>query len=905
MRSPETPGITPLTVPVSINASTYAASFTGGTVQQEPAVYAWLDQDPLVSLQTYDIPDDGRVILASRVTDNGDGTWHYEYAVHNTNSDRSIGTFSVPADSGVTVSNLEFHDVDYHSGEPYGLTDWTPTVDGTFVSWACDPYATDTNANAIRWGTLYNFRFDADTPPEPGTITLGLFKPGTPTSINFTADVPGVGSGLPGPSGLVCSELNHDVSLDWTNGAAYDSITVDRDGVTIATLAGSATAFDDLDVPVGTYSYLVRGHAGGVDSGAGFCTVDVIGLPSPTTLSCTETGGDVTLGWSNPFPYTDILVRRDGTLLATLPGSTVSYTDLGLTNGLYNYSVAGADGSNESTPTECAIFVTGGPTSGNVLLWDPAPGGDGVETALLTNGMAVTRVTSLTGITLDAFGAVFVCLGIYPNNHVMSAVEGTQLADYLAMGGRVFCEGGDTWAYDADTAFHLASGVSGLLDGSGDLFDITGVDGGNGLDCTGVGTVAYTGANSWIDHLGPAGPDSAVVWQNAGNTDDIGVFYAPASGERVLGSSFQFEGLGSVANQAATMALVVEAFGLANPPAPITGLVCVETPTGADLSWTLGEPDYDNVEVMLGATQIALLPGSAVAYADTRGAGSHGYQVIGIRGGQQSSAAACTVEILPAAPTGLGCVGQVSGAALVWTLADDYDSLVVSRDGSTIATLAGTATGHVDTSAPAGLHSYGIHGVTDGLAGGDATCSATALPAAPTGLTCAVAGLADVDLSWSNGKGYTSVVVSRDGAPIATLVGTAVSYTDTSVTAGLHDYDVHGVAAGLDSAAAACAVDVPPAPPEVDFVRGEINGDGSVNVADVITLLVYLFETGAAPSCLDAADANDSAALDVADALYLLDAIFNGGLSPVAPFPACGADPTAGDGLSCQSTSCP
>ena len=33
------------------------------------------------------------------------------------------------------------------------------------ITWATTAYAVNSNANALRWGTLYNFRFDADAPP--------------------------------------------------------------------------------------------------------------------------------------------------------------------------------------------------------------------------------------------------------------------------------------------------------------------------------------------------------------------------------------------------------------------------------------------------------------------------------------------------------------------------------------------------------------------------------------------------------------------------------------------------------------------------------------------------------------------------------------------------------------------
>ena len=95
---------------------------------------------------------------------------HYEYAIQNLNSHRSAAAFSVPIASGVTLSSIGFHDVDYHSGDgPGGVnyegTDWSVTIGAGAVSWSTRTEDQNVLANALRWGTLYNFRFDADSPP--------------------------------------------------------------------------------------------------------------------------------------------------------------------------------------------------------------------------------------------------------------------------------------------------------------------------------------------------------------------------------------------------------------------------------------------------------------------------------------------------------------------------------------------------------------------------------------------------------------------------------------------------------------------------------------------------------------------------------------------------------------------
>ncbi len=161
----------------------YNLSFTGPVMQQEPAINAWQVEDPTVALVKAEVPADGRFILGSQSSDNGDGTWHYEYALLNMNSHRAARTFSVGVGSGVTVTNPGFHDVDYHSGDgeggiDYDGTDWALAIGSGSAAWSTDTIAANANANALRWGTLYNFRFDADTPPETVTGTIGRDRSG-------------------------------------------------------------------------------------------------------------------------------------------------------------------------------------------------------------------------------------------------------------------------------------------------------------------------------------------------------------------------------------------------------------------------------------------------------------------------------------------------------------------------------------------------------------------------------------------------------------------------------------------------------------------------------------------------------------------------------------------------------
>ncbi len=170
------------------SSNTFIAAFAAAVQQQKPAILAWRDIDPKVQITNVDVPGDGRLILATKSWSLGNGTFQYVWALHNLNSDRAVQAFNVQLSPGVTVSNTAFHDVNYHSGEVYSTTDWTPSVSGTTLSWATQTYSQNVNANAIRWGTTYTFECIANK--QMGGITINLFKPGTPAQMNVAPQCP-------------------------------------------------------------------------------------------------------------------------------------------------------------------------------------------------------------------------------------------------------------------------------------------------------------------------------------------------------------------------------------------------------------------------------------------------------------------------------------------------------------------------------------------------------------------------------------------------------------------------------------------------------------------------------------------------------------------------------------------
>jgi hypothetical protein len=86
-----------------------------------------------------------------------------------------------------------------------------------------------------------------------------------------------------------------------------------------------------------------------------------------------------------------------------------------------------------------------------------------------------------------------------------------------------------------------------------------------------------------------------------------------------------------------------------------------------------------------------------------------------------------------------------------------------------------------------------------------------------------------------------------------------------------------------------------PGATEPVFVRSNVNGDGRVDLTDVIFILSYLFRGGPPPLCLDSADTNDDGKLGITDGIYLLQHLFQGGPPPPSPYPAEGPDSTPDD----------
>jgi hypothetical protein len=183
-------------------------TLSGAPYTRIPAINSWRDHgngpsspDMGVKISIADIPGEGRFHYATKVTDLGNGNWRYDYAIFNLNSDRSGGSLRVPVPAGAAISDIGFHAPFYHSGEIYSNAPWTVSCLGTGeICWSSpQTFQQNANTNALRWGTMYNFWFTANTAPAAGSANaiFGLFKPGTPESITLSLPVPSAGACYP------------------------------------------------------------------------------------------------------------------------------------------------------------------------------------------------------------------------------------------------------------------------------------------------------------------------------------------------------------------------------------------------------------------------------------------------------------------------------------------------------------------------------------------------------------------------------------------------------------------------------------------------------------------------------------------------------------------------------------
>ncbi|MEY2489062.1 MAG: hypothetical protein QOC70_1004, partial [Verrucomicrobiota bacterium] len=396
-------------------------SFTavGSTVRMTPAINAWTG----ATINTIEPQPgiDGRAFIAYKVTGPVAGVWHYEYAINNQNLDRAIQSFSVPLGCGITLTNVGFHAPPNHPGiandgtqGSAGFSDaaWTSNQTVSAVSWNSETFAQNQNANAIRWGTSYNFRFDSDHAPIVTEATIGFFKTGTPITVGILGPnacnatptpiptpTPGVtptptpgitptptptptvtpgGTPSPTPCGTTTFSNPASISIpDSGPGAPYPSnISVALGGaitkVTVRLNNLSHTFPADIDIllvgPGGQNAIIMSDVGGGDDVTGVTLTLDdaaTVSMPGALLTTGTYTPTNTGTGdtWPAPAP-----APSGGSLLSVFNGTNPNGTwslyvvddaaaDLGSFAGGWELTITTNSGCGTPTPTPSATMT--------------------------------------------------------------------------------------------------------------------------------------------------------------------------------------------------------------------------------------------------------------------------------------------------------------------------------------------------------------------------------------------------------------------------------------------------------------------------------------------------------------------------------------------------------------------
>ncbi|MBE0433243.1 hypothetical protein IBX73_07240 [candidate division WOR-3 bacterium] len=266
-----------------------------------------------------------------------------------------------------------------------------------------------------------------------------------------------------------------------------------------------------------------------------------------------------------------VTVRNDGTAMIDTVGAILRATSpyVGIIDSAGTFPPMAPAGSATNTADPFIVHASAGTPSGTAAgfqlilnqgfycdtlefslfigalhyyVWNPDPTpapGQNMHAILTALGYSGEH-GSILPANLGLYQSVWVCCGVYPNNHVInsSSPQAAALVDYLQdQGGRMYLEGGDVWYYDVMLGgydFCPLFGINAVADGSNNMGPVVG----QASTFTAGMYFAYGGENSWMDHITSGNQNAFVILRDGNDYYDCGVAYNGGT-YRTVGTSFE------------------------------------------------------------------------------------------------------------------------------------------------------------------------------------------------------------------------------------------------------------------------------------------------------------------------------------------------------------------------------
>jgi len=251
------------------------------------------------------------------------------------------------------------------------------------------------------------------------------------------------------------------------------------------------------------------------------------------------------------------------------------------------------------------------------------------------------------------------------------------------------------------------------------------------------------------------------------------------------------------------------------PAQPVGNLTCTGGLDGVELSWTNTGDDYLGIEVYRGGVLIANLPPQTTNFSDLGlPSGSYQYEVITFNAELPSTPVTCNAQVAPPSATNLTCQANATIVTLNWSLPSvpgGFDSILIHRNGTLIASLPGALTTFHDTEAGVGPQSWDVTCIIAGVASDSIGCSATVLPAPVSSLGAILENQCNglMTASWTNNSPYEFITVFINGGFFGSLPGNATSVGFAITPGSSSEICLVGTVLGLETTPTCATFAVP------------------------------------------------------------------------------------------------